>query len=153
MQEIWLGLVEQQNKEGLQYDSGRTKASTYLGVSLRNGVRDYYRREWKKKEEPLLEGARTASGMTLDGWDSVPAVDGDPARLAQARELGILIPKVLRALPLTYSEAIDLCVLRDLEGYQAGETAGVRNQSTMRGRLHKARKRFRAEWAFRGLGE
>ena len=68
-----------------------------------------------------------------------------PGRRMEAREQSALVRKVLDRLPEKYRLVM---VLRELEGLSCKEIAAIvhSTHSTVRWRLHVARKMFRSQW-------
>ncbi len=143
-QNLWLGLAKQESKGGLSFDSGRS-VKAYLKGSLRHEVIDYCRKRDKRLEESLYPGVRTASGVSIDDFDSVPAVDGNPAHLVEGREMGLLIERSLQFLPKQYREYIELFVIEGADYSEEAKRLGVKG-ATLRAGVFRARNEFKKNY-------
>jgi len=96
-------------------------------------------RRGKKRTRLSIEDLGENGESTIEGREDAPTTKIERDELAKR------VARVLDELPEKYRAVI---VLRDLEGFDGKEVAGIEDatHATVRWRLHKARQMFREAW-------
>jgi len=133
VQDVFLAVM----RDAGRYEAGRATVTAWLCGIARNCVRQRLERD--RRLTPVDFG---------DGPEPEPAAEGpaDPlAGLLRAERIETL-RRAVRALPVTYREAVVLC---DLQGMPYGDAAEVIGcpVGTVRSRLHRARVMLAARMA------
>ena len=78
-------------------------------------------------------------------WDGLPARTDSPLRVLEIKELGRRIQKTLDALPAEYRLLLLLVADKELSYEEIGTLVG-QSADAVRGKLHRARKAFAAQF-------
>lgn len=89
--------------------------------------------------------------VDLEGVGGVPDEGRDPAAAGEKTELRRRVHGILDRLPPKYKAVL---ALRDIQGFSCEEIASIAGctNATVRWRLHRARKLFRALWEGKSVG-
>ena len=100
----------------------------------------WFRKILFKHCDRTLQGKRL-NATRLEAAGSVAATDGDPASIAEARELEAELRKAVNSLPPTARSAITLFYISDYSQHEICEFLGI-PITTLKSRLHRARRQL-----------
>lgn len=134
-QEVFVALAE----EGHRFDADKGQLSSYLFGIARNLLRRRLRREgFYEAADPTPSDGESASGSD-PVTDPVSDPASDPGHALDRHEAIQLVRRAVRALPVSFREAIVLCDLQELTYQDAAAAAGCAI-GTVRSRLHRGRQ-------------
>jgi RNA polymerase sigma-70 factor (ECF subfamily) len=133
-QEVFVALAE----EGHRFDADKGQLSSYLFGIARNLLRRRLRREgfYEASDAAPSDGASSSTSDPAIDPASDPA--SDPGHALDRHEAIQLVRRAVRALPVSFREAIVLCDLQELSYADAAAAIGC-PIGTVRSRLHRAR--------------